>query len=203
MSWVLNVMLDNAVVNSFHYASEQACIDKQVDIEGTVEAIDDYTFEILNKTLNVQELINDHVKRFLAPDEVILKTGTGQGVPTLADMITPFDGNVYRVREVSGVPGFDIDPVFRGVTSMKGIATRFFYEGADNHEATLDVYNYDTLNWDVFFQAKNAAGYDYRYIEFPNGDNYINDGAVTMRFYHSTTGSPSHYINIDFIAIVY
>jgi hypothetical protein len=160
MNWVLNVILDNAVVNSFHYSSEQDCIDKQADIEDTVEAIDDYTFEILNKTLvddttespdsvysseKTQELINDHVKRFLAPDEVILKTGTGQGVPTLADVITPFDGNVYQVQEVTGVPGFDVDPVFQGVTSMKGIASRFYYAGLDSHQVVLEIYNYDTL----------------------------------------------------------
>ena len=138
------------------------------------------------------------------PDSITLTTGTYVS-GAVADVQTMFDGNVYHVDEVVGVPGFDIRFNFTNVAIVpRCVVCRWIYAGSATHYVGIDLYNYTTTNWDTIHTFVTSGGY-YRnatkMIPLVNTPNYVSAGAAIIRFYHYTTGNNSHDIQIDYVGL--
>lgn len=168
------------------------------DLDGLAD--DDHP-QYLNEARHDADDHSGFERTFTVPDSITVNDG-GTPVGSVSDVQTFNDGNAYNLPETTGIPGFDVEFVFSGITSVKGIAANFYYAGLASHAVTLDIYNYDDAQWDKLIIVPDAADYSYRYIEFPSDSKYINSGAAKLRFYHSTSGNSSHDLYVDFIAIL-
>ena len=165
---------------------------------------------VLGQEYNHKE-IDRHIKNdsihspvsFVTPDSITVNTG-GIPVGDVTDIQTLLDGNTYNLPEVAGVPGYDLEICFRRIINIKGFVFRAYYSPNNSaHLVTFDMYNYDTVTWDSFMQVPPANGYNYRYIEIPNGSYYFNNrGDARMRFYHISSGNSAHDLYIDYAAII-
>lgn len=135
------------------------------------------------------------------PASITVNTG-GTPVGSVSDVQTLLDGNVYQLPEVASTPGFDVEFNFTGLNYFRSIATRIWYNGSSTHDVTFDVYNYNTASWDQFYLVLSGTNYNYRYIEIPDGTNYVDgSGNAKVRLYHNSAGNASHDIYIDYIAL--
>lgn len=175
----------------------------QVNDNATDSVSDTYSASKIEERISTE--VNNHVKTFVPPAVLTIVAGTGGGIPTVAQAQVPFDGNVLTVQELAATPGYDVRFTFTGVTSLKGLGLRFYYDGGvAGHTVTFDIYNQVTSAWDSYILVSAASTYSYRYIEFPNGSNYIrSNGEVYTRFYHTSMGDAAHYIYIDFVGVAY
>jgi hypothetical protein len=107
------------------------------------------------------------------------------------------DSDTYDVDEVTGVPGFDIQVTFTGITDFNRVIWRTQYNGTVFHQVQLQIYNTATTDWDTFQQFTDEDSLTYHNIDVPVSDNYIDSGTVIVRIYHLDSGNATHSINID------
>lgn len=138
------------------------------------------------------------------PSSLTLNTGTLIS-GTVSDVQAMYDGNTYHVDEVTGVPGYDIEFNFTGLTKLPTfIVVRWIYDGSSTHYCTWDIWNYDTSAWDQLRMYKTSeAYYDSMtmYIPQANSSDYISSGNAIIRTYHHTSGNASHDIEIDYVGM--
>jgi hypothetical protein len=123
--------------------------------------------------------------------------GTVAGVQTLSD------GSVYHIGEVSGSPGYDVRFNFTGIGEFNRIWIHINYRGLGSaHIVNIDLWNYNTLAFDTITTTSQSA--DFKFIDFPVVDtNYIDgSGNAIMRFYHVSSGTTSHEVDFDYVALV-
>lgn len=153
---------------------------------------------------SIKAYVDNKVKTFTSPNSITVNTG-GTPVGAISDIQTLLDGNVYQLPEVAGTPGFDVEFVFTGITDVKGFAFRAYYAPlTSSHLVTFAAWNYDTSAWDQFMELPPSTGYNYRYIEIPNGNSPYFDGSgnAKIRFYHNSSGNAAHDLYVDFIALI-
>jgi hypothetical protein len=141
------------------------------------------------------------------PSSITLNTGTHIS-GTVADTQTMFDGNVYHVDEVTGVPGFDIEFNFTGVDRVPTfIVARWIYDGSSTHFCTWDIYNYTTSTWDQVRMFKTSEAYFASMTMYipraSNGDYVDGGGNAKLRVYHHTSGNASHDMQIDYVGLTH
>ena len=137
------------------------------------------------------------------PSIVTLNTGTYVS-GNVASVQTLSDSDVYRVREATGTPGYNIEFTISGVASFNRIWLRNYYEGSASHIVNVELYNTTTSGWDMH-ATYNGAMTTYQFIDVPILDDvtkHIAAGVVRLRLWHIQSGSTSHYENIDFVAVV-
>jgi len=151
---------------------------------------------------------NDNISGFgvrvgshIAPGSLTLNTGTS--ADTVSDVQVANDGNTYNLAEVSGVPGFDLEFNFTNISNIVGFAFKGYYVGSSMHFACIDLYNYDTTQWDTFITYENSNNFNYRYIDIPFDVDYIDGGGnAKVRVYHAVSGNAAHDFYIDYVALV-
>jgi hypothetical protein len=121
----------------------------------------------------------------------------------LASIQTYNDANVYNVQEVTGVPGFDVRIGFTGVSSFNMITLNQYYTGNLLHNINIQLYNNSTAGWDTFGSISNESGLTLIYLGVAVSTNYINAGAVSLRYYHTNSGNATHQIQIDYALLSY
>lgn len=134
------------------------------------------------------------------PDSLTLNTGTNTG-GNVASVQTLGDADTYDIDEVNGVPGFDVEFDFSGVESFSRLWVHTHYNGGAGHTVQVRLWNYDTPGWDVITTFTDQAGLEF--INFIVSDTNRIDGSGNARLsiYHSSSGSPAHDIQIDYVAI--
>jgi len=137
---------------------------------------------------------------FSVPDSLTVVAG-GTPVGTITDLQTLHDGNEYNLPEVSGSPGMDLECDFTGIGSIRGIVLNSRYTGSAVHEVVVRLKNY-TGGDDVFIRMASTASDNYRTVLIPDDTNYISDGAAQISFYHAASGTPSHDLYIDYVALL-
>lgn len=145
--------------------------------------------------------LHSHDVAFKSPASITLNTGTGTG--SVTDLQTMLDGNVYHIDEVVGVPGFDLEVNFTTVTRIRGVQTRFFYDGTATHDVHVEMRNYATSAWDVMTSVNGTPDYVTLMWWLPSAANYIDgSGNSIVRFYHVTSGNAAHNIDIDYVGLI-
>ena len=133
-------------------------------------------------------------------DSIALITGTLDS-GDVTDIQTKNDSNVYHVDEVTGTPGFSIEVTFTGVTHFNSVKTQQWYMGSATHVVNLQLWNYDTLDWDTIGVIQDESAQ----TPFEVGDidhaNYIQNEEAKVRYYHATSGNASHEILIDYCSL--
>jgi len=115
------------------------------------------------------------------------------------------DGNLYQVEELNGNnPGYDIEFNFTNVRAVYGLSVVFFYSGGAGHDASINLYNYNTTTFDeLIFYTDTSDHFQARYIEFPNNGNYVDgSGNARMRFIQDVNGLGQHFLQFDYIALI-
>lgn len=152
------------------------------------------------KKITVDNLLSS--KRFITPDSLTLVAGTS--TDNINDVLVAFDGNVYNLNEAAGAPGFDLRFNFSGLTHFVEVFSRFYYAGSATHGCRIQLYNYNTTNWDTFLTViGNGIDYTIREADIIADTNYIDgSGNAILRFYHTEVGNPAHDVYIDYVALV-
>jgi hypothetical protein len=137
-------------------------------------------------------------------DSVTVNTGdsvTGD----VADTQVLSDGNVFHVGEVGGVPGFDFQFAFSGVSSFNRIWLHYNYlHTLPAHTIQLRFWNYNTSAFIVVTTFANVYEGGYRFLDLVVDDtNYIDgSGNSIVSLYHISSGNNGHEINVDYVALV-
>jgi hypothetical protein len=134
-----------------------------------------------------------------SPAQVTLTVGTSSD--TVDDVRTLSDGNVYDLTEATGDPAQDVKFTFEKVGTLRALAVRAYYSGAATHYVEVGLYNYNTSSYDTFMTYSDGFGYNYRYVEIPDADNYHSNGQAIVRFYHPESGVGTHHSYIDYVAL--
>ena len=147
-------------------------------------------------------LLHTHPFVFLAPASITLNAGTGTG--SVTDLQTMLDGNAYHIDEAAATPGFDLEVNFTGVTRIRGVQVRCFYDGPDTHVVRIEVRNQTGAAWDVLNTfVGNQGDFDTILSLLPDDANYIDgSGNAAVRIYHVSAGNASHDIDIDFVGLL-
>jgi len=124
-------------------------------------------------------------------------------VTPVSDIQEPFDGNVTIIDEVTGSPGIDLSVNFTSVESIYGLVLRAYYQGSSSHHVDVSFHNYDSGLEDVVIRLDNATDYNYRTILIPDNPDYISSGSTQINFIHPDSGTPTHDLFIDYVAILY
>lgn len=140
----------------------------------------------------------------ILPATMTVSTGTLTS-GTVADVQAWSDGNEVHITEVAGVPGFDVEFTFTGVTDFARLGLAAYYAGSATHHAEYCVYDDANTAWRVLWTFSNGLGHNYRYSDLPVDDrsDYINSsGEVKTRLYHPTTGNAAHDLYINYAALI-
>ena len=143
--------------------------------------------------------------------------GTLGGIPNegtanhaLADVITAIstsrDNAFLSVRELTGAASATnpatVHFLFSGVSNFSSVNIRYFYFGTTQHNVNVQLWNYNTNQWDTYLSFSKTADFVSSTIEIFNPALYISGGAVKLQFIHTTIGIATHYYEFDYVALV-
>ena len=124
----------------------------------------------------------------------------------MVDLQHLFDGNVYHLNEVTGVPGQDLIVDFVGVDKFNYVQILSNYNGSATHTVRIELYDWDGATW-VRWNASVGIEQAISNHSFwvPCGANYVGTGAdagkVRVRFYHPATGDAAHDLYIEGVVL--
>jgi len=145
----------------------------------------------------VDEAISQYI--YLATGSVITK-----GTQTSGTYLTTnvHDNVAWTIREVTGVPGFDVELIFSGIVhSPTRLWLRCYYTG--NHDVKVQMWDYGDSIWEDYITLlQSQANYEWIEISIPDPSEHTSGGEAKIRFYHAATGNTNHYLYVDYCALV-
>jgi hypothetical protein len=158
----------------------------------------DFFRRVRNKTIS--EVATTHK----APASMTVNTGTliSGSVSSVASWQ---DGDYIEIQEASGVPGFDIEFTFTGITTFSFLSSSSYYDGSSSHHVTISLYDNVASSWKILYTYSAGNNYNYRFSDIPtdNIEKFISDSReVKIRFYHPVSGDASHDLFIDYLALI-
>ena len=124
----------------------------------------------------------------------------GTTADPVSNLHVAHDGNIFHVDEVGGVPGINVELGFGSVSTFSWVYIIGYYDGTATHASRIQLYNFNTTNWDNFHLMNQSLVADHQNYSFsiPNTAAYIDNGDVKLRFYQDETGNTQHdlYINV-------
>lgn len=146
------------------------------------------------------------------PESVTLTRGTVTNPPssgTVAEVATMHDGSFYQCTEVNspGNPGIELVFDYRGVTAIKGIAVRAYYNGVTTHAVRIEIYDFVNSAWRTVHTMMTTLDWMQHFKAIPDGYKYIDHptGNAKLQFIHDEqgTGAGAHQLYIDFAAFTH
>jgi hypothetical protein len=139
----------------------------------------------------------------VVPNSVTDSVGSATG--SVGDVATMFDGNVFEVAEVTGVPGYDIRWNFlNGILTIPPncLVARVWYDGGASHLITIQLYDYDADDWVEIHELVESQTYQILCLPFVPEDRFMNESdEMVVRFYHNDSGDASHHIYFDYVGL--
>lgn len=141
----------------------------------------------------------------ITADSVTISAGTSSDGVT--DLRSHNDGNIYTITEGNGTtPGQTLIVDFVSVIEFSYVQILGTYEGSVTHAIEIEVYNWDTSNWDHLQSMQNSFSnsgtiFNDESIIVPDCSDYISSGQVRIRFNHPMVGNPGHSTYIDVVAL--
>ena len=134
------------------------------------------------------------------PNSLSLNSGTYVS-GSVADVKVLY-GTVYTIREVNSTPGYLLEFNFTDVIEFNKLRLHLkYYGGGTSHTANIEIYNYNTSTWIKLSEFTITAAL--QFIELPlNSLDYISGGNAKVRFNHVSSGNTSHYLDVDYIAVL-
>ncbi len=119
------------------------------------------------------------------------------------------DGNELILNEISGPPpGFDYDFLFENIPEVRqhGLHVMGFYDGNPNHNVKLYQWNYALSQWDPLTDnindiPKTFTEEMYEFIGLLPTEDYMNNGELKIRVFHSAPANPSHRLHFDLFVL--
>jgi len=150
----------------------------------------------------------------ITANSVTITAGGTDATSVVASLQTAFDGNFFHLDEVAATPGIDLIIDFINVTAFNWVQALDVYAGSASHAVAIQLYNWITTTWDTFNAAQDgqhdiatAGGYimDNHSFFVPSDTNYIGTGGsagqVRVHYYHTMSGTASHDLYIDVVAL--
>lgn len=75
------------------------------------------------------------------------------------------------------------------------------YDGSTAHHMYVELYNYDTTSWDYIGTINHATSKQWHAFPLYNGTAYRSTGSASLRLRHAESGSASHDMFLDFVAL--
>lgn len=134
-------------------------------------------------------------------DSLAVLTGTINS-GDVTDVSVFNDSNVLDIQEADGVPGFDIRLIFHAVDTFNKFQLNVAYSNTSLHLVNIDLYNNVTGQFDTVGSFRGLTGYTQLSFDVIDSTNYISQGSVISRLYHSSDGVITHSIQIDYAALL-
>jgi len=140
-----------------------------------------------------------HVPVTYNPATFTVTTGTLES-GSLASLIA-IDGDIARINEATGVPGYNIELGYSGVNIFNKLLLHEQYVGSPVHDVQIAFYNWDTTAWDLLETINSQTVIAAKTYDILNPAPYIFAGQVKVRFYHASSGNPAHYFRLDYAVL--
>lgn len=145
--------------------------------------------------------------RYFYPTSQTVTTGT---IITggFAD-VAAWDGTYFQIQEVTGAPGFDITFDFVVSENLFKCTTLIWsgrYEGNPAHNVQLEMYDHLATAWKVIDIIASNSADELRSYTLPEAPTRfvgpLSDRSVALvRFHHTSSGTTTHDLYIDYLAI--
>ena len=124
----------------------------------------------------------------------------------VSDLQTANDGTDVNVVEGAGANCLELRVGFTSITAFNWVQILARYQGSSSHGITiqLQITPFDGSKWHTFgYFSDQPADQNYQNHSFfvPSDADYINGGAVTLRFVHEMNGSVNHELFVDNVAL--
>lgn len=154
----------------------------------------------LDRKITIANLAANLINNKITAASMTVDTGTlSSGTVTTTQTK---DGTSVDITEAAGADPLRVRFGFTGVSAITGILTCVRYTGGSSHEIHLEIYNNSEATWEKLREITQDPGLTWYNSLLYNGAAYINSGAVTIRFYHITSGINTHHLYIDYIALL-
>jgi hypothetical protein len=176
----------------------------KVSIDYILNGMDDRVYDPTNRAEPVAfESDLDDLRAITTPYPAVsfevIQGGTVTG--TIEAVQNANDGNTLRVNESAG--GLTVDFTFSGVQAFNVISLHMRYAGGANHMWEIQLWNFLTNGWDVKGETEGNQDYlTWFNIVVPEDNQYLNNGAVKVRFYHLPNFITAHFVLFDYVAVV-
>jgi hypothetical protein len=117
-----------------------------------------------------------------------------------------FDDDAWlHIQEDAGTPGYDIIFDFTEVEVGfdKVVLYHLYYGAGASHTVHVQIYNYSSASWTDLGSFGLSAAWTVKEYPIPDDTNYINGtNQARIRLYHDEAGLTSHYIYVNYLALV-
>jgi len=151
---------------------------------------------VLNETIDIRTNSTTYL-----PWNIENISGTLDG-GNLTSILTPEDGDTYNVSENTGASPLTIEINFTNVSTFDSVIGRLHYSGGIGHVIQIEIFRYDTVVWENYFEMTGTNDFINFYIPVFDPINHVNDTNASVRFYHIQSGVPTHDIFIDYLVLV-
>jgi len=134
------------------------------------------------------------------PTKGTYNSGTVSSIQTYGDYPLGV-GHYYSVQDTATAPGFIVDVGFTNVLQFNRINMSLAYQVTSGHTVYVELYNYATSNWEIFYQYSGLTNWAQFTIGVIDSTNFISNGNATVRIWHESTGNINHETKFDYIAL--
>lgn len=222
--WFLGTELDNTGLSDgdlyvYDFASDSFVLINRSELEGVLSlSSDDFNQRLVGHlrltggtNILIDELDDQSGYQISAIIADVIRTPStvttvaGSYVSGDTDSLADWDdGDVYRVNETNTTPGFEIQFDFTAVDGINKVTAYLYYAGPGAlHSVHVEIYNYTTTSWTEL--GSFTIGSTWKVLEYPIpvDTNYINGSSeARVRILHDDPGNASHYILVDYVALV-
>jgi hypothetical protein len=134
-------------------------------------------------------------------DHSVLTKGT-EGATTYADT-QHHTGAAWTIQEVNTGIGIDVELHFAAIAGIPShFWLRAYYAGSAGHHVHVECWNFVGSVWEDYMTLSNATAYSFYDVPLPDGAEHVSAGEARIRFRHDGGAVPSHYLYVDYCAIV-
>jgi len=138
---------------------------------------------------------------YLANETIVVGGTYDSG--NLASIQTIEDDDSYNVSEDAGANPLTIEVNFTNVTTFDSVIMMVEYSGGLGHKVQFEILRTDTGAWENYIDLTDMTDFANVYIPVLDSQNHVDSHYnVSVRFYHSQSGIPTHAFAIDYIALV-
>lgn len=111
------------------------------------------------------------------------------------------NGRSLKSTEVSGTPGFTFEVLFKNVVDFNKVEMMEQYSGNVAHNVDIQIYNYLSSSWQTLETITTQTGLMQKVYSVLNSTPYLSGSNARLRFNHTSAGTSSHYMLLDYVSL--
>jgi hypothetical protein len=112
-----------------------------------------------------------------------------------------YDSSNLRINEVTGTPGYTVELLYKNIATFNKVQVHEWYNGSVAHSVDIQLYNYVNAGWDTLETITDQSNLVAKVYNIISATPYLSGSNARLRFNHSTAGTGTHYLLLDYAAL--